>query len=112
MGVQATDFPCYNDLHFHPFPLLSMAFMHKKGSNCSTGCMVTKWILCVLLLLTAIAAIIGVYETHVVIGTDPARFALQFGSTSGSLAIIAFAISATLWMKQLVCCMSKCEVCK
>lgn len=89
-----------------------MAIMSKKkGDTCSTGCLVTKWAVCLLLLLVAIAALIGVYETHVMMGTDPARFAVQFGSTSGSLAIMAFVMASVSCMKHLMCCMAPCEVC-
>ncbi len=88
-----------------------MALMGKKKDSCSTSCLVTKWALCLLLLLVTAASIVGVYETHIIIGTDPARFALQFGSTSGSLAIIAFVMSSVAFMKHMVCCMSPCEVC-
>ncbi len=89
-----------------------MALMGKKKTGCSTGCLITKWALCALLFLAAVAALIGVYETHVITGTDPVRFALQFGSTSGSLAIIAFAVASVSWMKQMLCCLSSCEVCE
>lgn len=75
-------------------------------------CMVTKWALVVFLFLTTVASLVGVYQTHILIGTDPAQFAMQFGSTSGSLAILAFAVSAKIWMKQLMACMGDCEVCK
>lgn len=83
----------------------------KKTETCSTGCMITKWALCLLLLVVSLAALVGVWETHVIIGTDPARFAVQFGSTSGSLAILAFAVASVSWMKQVISCMSSCEVC-
>ncbi len=73
--------------------------------------MFTKWVLCLLLLIVAIAALVGVYQTHVITGTDPARFAVQFGSTSGSLSIIAFVLASVAWMKHMICCMSPCEVC-
>lgn len=87
-----------------------MALMSKKTSKCSLGCMISKWIVCVLLLLVAVAALIGVFETHVMTGSTGEMF-LQFGSTSGSFAILAFAVSVSAAMKQLIGCMSKCEVC-
>ncbi len=91
-----------------------MALLSKKQSSCCrTGCTTAKWIVCALLFLVAIAALFGVYQTHVIIGTDPARFAIQFGSTSGSLSIIAFVVSVMAWCKKMSCCMSgSCEVCK
>lgn len=89
-----------------------MALLAKKKSDtCSTGCLVTKWVLCLLLLVVSVAALVGVYETHIIIGTDPARFAVQFGSTSGSLSIIAFVLASVAWMKHMICCMGPCEVC-
>lgn len=88
-----------------------MALMSKKAPQCSTGCMIAKWVICILLFLVAVAALIGVYETHVIIGSDPASFKMQFGSTSGSLAIMAFAIAVSTWFKKLVSCMGKCEIC-
>ncbi len=91
-----------------------MALLSKKQpSGCSTGCMIGKWIVAVLLLLTSLAALVGVYQTHVVsVGADVSHMALQFGSTSGSLAIIAFTISVMAWGKKMACCMSKsCDVC-
>jgi hypothetical protein len=84
-----------------------MALMSKKQS-CPLGCVLTKWIVCALLILAAAAALVGMYETHI-LGLAPVR--LQFGSTSGSLAILAFSVAVVSAMKQLVCCMSKCEVC-
>lgn len=91
-----------------------MALLSKKQTECcSTGCMASKWIVCLLLLLVSVAALIGVYQTHVIVGSDPARFAIQFGSTSGSLSIMAFVISVIAWGKKMSCCMSgSCEVCK
>lgn len=90
-----------------------MALLSKKQAGCPTGCIVSKWIVCVLLFLVTIAALVGVYQTHVIVGSDPARFAIQFGSTSGSLSIIAFVIAVMAWGKKMACCMSgSCEVCK
>ncbi len=78
----------------------------RRHSTCSTPCIVSKWATAILLFLTSIAALIGVYETHVVSG------GVQFGSTSGSLAILAFTVSIMAWGKKMVCCMSKtCEAC-
>ena len=91
-----------------------MAFLSKKSAGCcSPGCKVCKWVVAILLLLTSIAALVGVYQTHVITGSDSSRVVIQFGSTSGSLAIIAFVVAVVSWGKQIMCCMSKtCEVCK
>ncbi len=90
-----------------------MALLSKKQAGCSTGCMIGKWIVAAALLLVAVAALIGVYQTHVVTGSDSSRVMIQFGSTSGSLAIIAFVVSVMAWCKKMVACMSgSCEMCK
>lgn len=87
-----------------------MAFGKKRsGFSCGPACMTMKWVICALLLLVAVAAAFGVYQTHVLLGDDSLR--MQFGSTSGSLAIIAFAIASLGFMKQIVRCMGPCEVC-
>jgi hypothetical protein len=75
------------------------------------GCKITKILSAVLLFVVTIAALIGVYETHIISGSEVAGTMLQFGSTSGSLAIIAFAIALTTFLKQMMCCMMPCEVC-
>ncbi len=90
-----------------------MALLSKKQmSCCPLGCRIGKWIVAILLLATSVVALVGVYQTHVVTGSDPSRMMIQFGSTSGSLAIIAFVVSVMAWGKKMACCMSKtCEVC-
>ena len=75
------------------------------------GCITIKWLLGALLLLAAVASLVGMYYTHILFGTDPVEFRMQFGSTSGSLAIIAFAISSSAFMKQMLACMGECEIC-
>lgn len=100
----------YTASHFH-FPNLCMALLAKKtkGTCCSPACALMKWVVCVLLFVATVAAAVGTYQTHVLMGGETLRF--QFGSTSGSLAIIAFTIATMAWVKQMVCCMSECEVC-
>ncbi len=89
-----------------------MAILSKKQTNhCSTGCFIGKWVSAVLLLIVALAALMGVYETHI-ITSETAGMGLQFGSTGGSLAILAFTVAVVSFGRQMVCCMSKnCEVC-
>lgn len=63
-------------------------------SCCSSGPCAIVGKLCLLLLtLTEIATLVGVYTTH--FGTGGA----SFGSTTASLSIIALAINTTVWMK-------------
>lgn len=89
-----------------------MALLHKKHARtCSTGCLVVKWLLCILLLIVAVAALVGVYNTHILFAADPVEFRMQFGSTSGSLAILAFAIASTAFMKHMISCLGECEIC-
>jgi hypothetical protein len=71
-------------------------------------CCTVKWVSSLLLILVAVAALVGVYQTHVL---DLAPMRVQFGSTSGSLAIIAFSIALVSALKQMICCMTTCEVC-
>ena len=51
----------------------------------------------ILLTIALIAAILGVYKTHLVQG------GATFGTTTGSLSLIAFAIVSSVWGK-LMCC--------
>ena len=68
--------------------------------------MLSKWVVAILLFLTSVASLIGIYQTHVVNG------GIQFGSTSGSLAILAFTASIMCWGKKMASCMSgTCEAC-
>ena len=82
-----------------------------KPASCSIGCITMKWLLAVLLFVVAVAALIGVYETHVMVSSDNANVIFQFGSGNNSLSIIAFAIATMCWSKQMVRCMGKCDVC-
>jgi hypothetical protein len=82
-----------------------------KPASCSIGCVMTKWTLAVLLFVAAIAAGIGVYNTHIFTAAEGGRIIVQFGSGNSSLAIIAFCIAAVCWSKQMRRCMGKCEVC-
>lgn len=90
-----------------------MALLSKKhASSCSAPCLAVKWGVAVLLLVAAVAAAVGIYETHIIVTEDPSSVMLQFGSTGGSLAIIAFTLASMSFCKKLMCCMSKtCEVC-
>ncbi len=85
---------------------MSLLSSKKSKSQCSTPCVIMKWAVALLLLLVTIASLVGIYQTHIVAG------GAQFGSTSGSLAIIAFVASVMGWSRQMGKCMGKgCEVC-
>lgn len=70
----------------------------KSSSECGGTMKFTRYLGCILYFLATVAALMGVYQTHFGIGT------MNFGSTSASLALIAFAISLHLWIK----CMHRC----
>ena len=89
-----------------------MAILSKKQpASCSVGCKIMKMVSTLLLFVVAVAALVGVYETHVITGTDASRMMLQFGSTSGSLAIVAFVLSFVAFLKHMCACMAPCAVC-
>jgi formate-dependent nitrite reductase membrane component NrfD len=76
-----------------------------KKSSCSTACAALNWLVCLVLFLTTLAALAGVYKAHYFgIGRDAA-----FGTTSGSLSIIAFVLAVTLWSKWMCRCLCSCE---
>ena len=60
--------------------------------------MVFDWVFSSLLLLASVASLIGVYKSHFL------SSGATFGTTSGSLALIAFVLSVTLWKKSMCCC--------
>lgn len=68
------------------------------ASAACMGCMVMKWLTGFFFLVAAIAALIGAYMAHVT------PDGLVFGSTNGSLALIAFVVSMKLLSKQIRCC--------
>jgi hypothetical protein len=77
-------------------------FFGKKSPH-KTGCMIFHMIIAVLLFLAMIAALVGVYMTHFL------STGLVFGTTSGSLAITAFAIATAVFIKAMKsCCDGKC----
>lgn len=83
--------------------------LSKKSGSCSAGCLAVKWGVCALLLLAALASLVGVYETHVLIGETSMR--MQFGGTANSLSIIAFCIATVTLLKHMTACMGDCEIC-
>ncbi len=76
-----------------------------KKSPHKPGCMIVHTILAVLLLLATLTSLIGVYKAHVLAD------GLTFGTTTGSLSLIAFAITVVVFKKVMKSCCSKCEVC-
>ena len=69
-------------------------------------CQILNWVITVLLFFAALAALTGMYKAHFVAG------GATFGSTTGSMSIIAFSISVMLWKKQMEkCCKCACTMC-
>ena len=63
-----------------------------------------EWVVTLLLFLTTLASVMGVYVTHF----PPTGGGMTFGSTSSSFALIAFAINSWLWLKMLCKCSGAC----
>lgn len=79
--------------------------MFKKKSAHVGACMALHAVVAVILFVAAIAAVVGVYKAHVL------SSGLAFGTTSGSLSIMALSLVLTCWMKQTIACVTKCEAC-
>ncbi len=77
--------------------------MFAKKMHHTTGCLVVQIIVTALLFLAMIAALVGVYMAHVL----PAG--LMFGTSSGSLSLIAFVATTLGLQKQIKVLASKCE---
>lgn len=67
--------------------------------------MVLHLVLAAFLTLAALAALVGVYQAHFL------DIGLTFGTTSGSLSLIAFGVTLMFWLQQVKACMVKCEFC-
>lgn len=77
--------------------------MAKKVSPCGP-CGIAKWISGAFLLLAAIASVIGAYVAHFSVS------GASFGTTTGSLSLIALVASLTVFVKHMqACCGCSCE---
>ncbi len=86
------------------------------GSCCSSGCgpclvcKIASGIVGLLVTVTTVATLIGVWMTH----NTPEGWA--FGTPNGSLSVIAFVVSAAVWLKifkkMCGCCGKKGGACK
>jgi hypothetical protein len=83
--------------------MTTMPLIKKKNSGCGALCTALQWVVALLLLLASVAALIGVWNTHVT------NNGFAFGGSSASLALIAFAISVTLCKKSLCCLCGACS---
>lgn len=79
--------------------------MFSKKSPHKPACLVTHIVVGALLFLASIAALLGVYMSHVL------STGLTFGTSSGSLSLIAFAICVMAFGKQMKACAGKCDMC-
>jgi len=77
--------------------------LRKKSSGGTCGpCTVVQWVVMALLFLATLAALVGVYKAHFL------STGATFGTTSGSLALVAFTLSLTLWAKSASHCCGCC----
>lgn len=72
-------------------------------NSCSSACAALNWLICLLLFFSTLTAITGVYRVHFGGG------GMVFGSSNGSLSLIAFVISLALWSKWMCRCLCSCE---
>lgn len=63
-----------------------------------TVCSVVHWVIAVIILLSAIASVIGVYKAHFLAG------GATFGTTNGSLSIMAMVVSLAFLAKMMMYC--------
>jgi len=76
---------------------------HHMGKTNPSAAQAVQWIVNVLMFLAMLASLAGIYETHFV------GAGATFGTTGASLSLIAFAITAHLWVKQMACCLGSCN---
>lgn len=81
-------------------------FFHKKAPH-QPGCLAFHIIAAMFLFLACIASFVGVLMSHY----SARDGALVFGTTSASLAIIAFVVSIAFLVKSCKSCMSACDAC-
>ena len=84
-----------------------MFFSGKKKNPHEPGCFICHIVVSILLFLATIASLMSVLMSHYNAEHDM----IVFGTNATSLSLIAFALTLTLWMKAMKCCMSGCEAC-
>ncbi|OGJ56278.1 hypothetical protein A3D88_01295 [Candidatus Peribacteria bacterium RIFCSPHIGHO2_02_FULL_52_16] len=82
-----------------------MPTLFKKKSPHVGVCLALHVVLAILLFVASVAAVIGAYKAHVL------SSGLVFGTTSGSMSLLALAVASHFWMKHMKCCVTKCEAC-
>lgn len=73
-------------------------FFGDKKKDSSPCAATVHWVVVVLYLVVTVLSGVGVYKAHFL------SSGMTFGTTSGSLATIAFVLSLTLLKKSLCCC--------
>ena len=79
-------------------------FFSKKSPH-EPGCMAVHLVVAALMLLFVLASLLGVYASHML------SEGLTFGTSQGSLAIIAFVVGVKGFFCTLQSCFAKCEMC-
>lgn len=72
--------------------------------NGCTACTATTVVIGVVAVIASVAGLIGIYKAHVL------STGLAFGTTSGSLSLIALALNLFLVKKISECCPCQCAV--
>ncbi|MEK7591747.1 MAG: hypothetical protein AAB489_06140 [Patescibacteria group bacterium] len=79
--------------------------MFKKKASHLGVCLALHVVVAILLFVAAVAAVMGVYKSHVL------SSGLVFGTTSGSLSLLALSVTLAVWAYQTKCCVTKCDAC-
>jgi uncharacterized membrane protein YkgB len=74
----------------------------KKNGGYCTSCTILNLVVGVVAALVSLAALVGVWKSHVL------SSGLTFGTTSGSLSIMALALSLFLLKKAMAACFCQC----
>jgi hypothetical protein len=90
--------------HLRPFPPYSMFWSKKKKGGLCNVCSATSLVTMVLAVVVTLAAIVGLYKAHVL------SSGFTFGTSTGSLSIVALAISLMLLGKASEKCPCQCDV--
>lgn len=80
-------------------------FFSKKAPH-TPACMVVHLVVSAILFLASLAALVGMYKAHFM------PEGMTFGTSAGSLSLIALGATLTLWLHQMKNCLMECEVCK
>lgn len=78
---------------------------HKKSHAHSGPCLILHLIAAGLLLFVTLLSLLGVFLSHV------DAQGLVFGTSAGSLSILAFSATLVLFLQHLRNCMTPCEIC-